>query len=134
MVAESVGRDELADGRVEMHRVVDADGYDRALDLLPAFLDRHAITDVVYLAGMDPYDGDPVGGIDDVTADFLHARDRRVIDAVRTRGIATVVNFAGGYVADKVVDLHAGTVEAMRRAADSALVMRRRADSPDAAE
>ncbi|MBA2355233.1 MAG: hypothetical protein H0V80_11260, partial [Acidobacteria bacterium] len=85
------------------------------LDRLPAFLDRHAITDAVYLAGVDPYEHDPVGGVAGMSAEALRGRDDVVVASLNARGIASVVNFAGGYVPDQVVALHGATIEAIRR-------------------
>jgi acetoin utilization deacetylase AcuC-like enzyme len=68
---------------------------------------------VQYQAGMDPFEDDPVGGITGVTAAILEARDRFVIEAVRSRGIPLLVNLAGGYVRGVSERLHVTTIRAM---------------------
>ena len=93
----------------------DISAYWEALANLPAFIATHGITDAVYLAGMDPFHDDPVGGIDGMTESALATRDLFVIGLLESCGVSTVVNFAGGYVPAKVVDLHGGTIRAMRR-------------------
>ena len=69
---------------------------------------------VQYRAGMDPFEDDPVGGIDGITEAFLIERDRFVIEQVRARGIPLVVNLAGGYVRGVSERLHVNTVRVMR--------------------
>jgi acetoin utilization deacetylase AcuC-like enzyme len=103
--------------RVRTSGVTTPEEYRKALLLLPGFLRANAITDAVYLAGMDPYEHDVVGGIPGVDADFLAQRDRYVLRALAAHGVATVVNFAGGYVPDRVVELHGGTITAMQQIA-----------------
>ena len=92
----------------------DAQGYAQALTFLPRFLDEYEITDAVYLAGMDPYHLDEVGGIPGMTEQALADRDRFVLQMLVSHGVSTVVNFAGGYVADKVTALHGLTIDAMQ--------------------
>jgi len=99
--------------RIEYHVVNDAEEYRAALDRLPAFLDRVQPGLVQYQAGMDPFENDSVGGITGVTEAFLEARDRFVIEAVRSRGIPLVVNLAGGYVRGVSERLHVTTIRAM---------------------
>ena len=67
---------------------------------------------VMFQAGMDPYEHDPVGGIPGVDEAFLRRRDSHVIHEVSWRRIPLVVNIAGGYV-DGVERLHLMTVRAM---------------------
>ena len=99
--------------RIEYHAVDDADEYRAALERLPPFLDRVRPGFVQYQAGMDPFEDDPVGGIAGVTEAFLQARDRLVIEAVRSRGIPLLVNLAGGYVRGVSERLHVNTIRAM---------------------
>jgi len=101
------------DHRVEYHVARDATGYREALNRLPAFLDRVRPALVQYQAGMDPFEDDPVGGIDGITEAFLIERDRFVIEQVRARGIPLVVNLAGGYVRGVSERLHVNTIRAM---------------------
>jgi acetoin utilization deacetylase AcuC-like enzyme len=99
--------------RIEYHDAGDAEEYRTALDRLPAFLDRVQPGFVQYQAGMDLFEDDPVGGVRGITAAFLEARDRFVIEAVRSRGIPLVVNLAGGYVTGVSERLHVTTIRAM---------------------
>ena len=109
------------DHRVEYRAVRDATGYREALSRLPAFLDRVRPALVQYQAGMDPFEDDPVGGIDGITEAFLIERDRFVIEQVRARGIPLVVNLAGGYVRGTSERLHVNTVRVMASTGLSAL-------------
>lgn len=101
------------DHRVDYHVARDAAGYRQALDRLPAFLDRVRPALVQYQAGMDPFEDDPVGGIDGITEAFLLERDRFVIEHVRARGIPLVLNLAGGYVRGVSERLHLNTIRVM---------------------
>ncbi len=101
------------DHRVEYHVARDATGYREALNRLPVFLDRVRPSLVQYQAGMDPFEDDPVGGIEGITAAFLIERDRFVIEQVRARGIPLAVNLAGGYVRGVSERLHVNTIRVM---------------------
>jgi len=95
----------------EYHDVDDAAEYRAALQKLPPFLDRVKPGLVMYQAGMDPFQHDPVGGIDGVTAEFLRWRDQFVLGHLVHRGIPVVVNLAGGYLEDGTAErLHVETV------------------------
>ena len=67
---------------------------------------------VFYLAGADPYEDDQLGGLR-LTKDGLRARDRMVIEAVRTLNVPLVITLAGGYArrVDDTVAIHAATIE-----------------------
>jgi acetoin utilization deacetylase AcuC-like enzyme len=52
-----------------------------------------------YLAGADPHENDRLGRLA-LTADGLAERDRRVLDALRARGIPVALSMAGGYGRD----------------------------------
>ena len=72
---------------------------------------------VLYNAGMDPYEGCPVGGLDGVTADVLAAREQSVFQWCHARRIPIAFVLAGGYVGprldeDLLVDLHRSTITA----------------------
>jgi len=101
------------DSRIEYHVVRNAEGYRGALEQLPAFLDRVRPGLVQYQAGMDPFEGDHVGGIVGVNEAFLKWRDAFVVEHVRRRGIPLVVNLAGGYVEGISERLHLNTVRVM---------------------
>jgi len=109
-IAGSRWVDARNDHRIEYHVAQDAASYRRALSQLPAFLDRVRPGLVQYQAGMDPYQEDPIGGIDGVTEAFLLERDRFVIEQVRARGIPLVANLAGGYVRGVSERLHVNTI------------------------
>ncbi|MFZ2990996.1 histone deacetylase [Ideonella sp.] len=51
---------------------------------------------VFYLAGADPHEGDRLGRLK-VSAEGLAERDRRVLEALRLRGIPVAISMAGGY-------------------------------------
>ena len=71
---------------------------------------------MLYLAGADPYRGDQLGGLD-LSTDGLRRRDRRVLGALRERGIPGAVLLAGGYAlrVTDTVSIHVNTVrEALR--------------------
>jgi histone deacetylase 11 len=84
---------------------------------LPACLDsfgRRSVRLAIYNAGTDVYAGDALGGLA-LTADAVCRRDRFVVDAMRDRGIPTVMLLSGGYsaesyrlVADSVLGLFGG--------------------------
>jgi acetoin utilization deacetylase AcuC-like enzyme len=68
-----------------------------------------------YLAGADPHEGDRLGRLK-VTAAGLAERDRRVLAALRERGIPVALSMAGGYGRDITT-----TVEVQRRTLQEAL-------------
>ena len=65
-----------------------------------------------YLAGADPHENDRLGRLK-LTAAGLAERDRRVLQALRERGIAAAVVMAGGYGRDltTTVDIQRRTLE-----------------------
>jgi acetoin utilization deacetylase AcuC-like enzyme len=91
-----------------------------------ALLDRHlpqaiaaARPDaVLYLAGADPYEKDRLGRLA-LSKAGLAERDRRVIDACRSRGLPLAIAMAGGYAEDvnDIVDIHFATVRLAAEAA-----------------
>ena len=72
---EAAGWTSVNNDRIEYHVVRDAAAYREALERLPAFLDRVTPDLVQYQAGMDPFEDDPIGGIDGVSEAFLKWRD-----------------------------------------------------------
>ncbi|GIU66705.1 histone deacetylase [Candidatus Phycosocius spiralis] len=66
---------------------------------LPNFLDRVQPDLVFYIAGVDPHKDDRLGKLA-LTDGGLMARERFVIEAVRSRGIALVTVLGGGYGVD----------------------------------
>ena len=99
--------------RIEYHVARDAAAYREALQHLPAFLDRVKPDLVLYQAGVDPFEGDPIGGLDGVSEPFLKWRDAFVIGHVRRRAIPLVVNLAGGYGRGVSERLHLNTARVM---------------------
>lgn len=96
---------ELADGTGD-------DAYLRALSIaLARALDAARPDLAIYLAGADPYHGDRLGRLA-LSKDGLAARDARVYDALRARGVPVAVAMAGGYAdtVDDIVDIHLATV------------------------
>ncbi len=94
------------------------------LEALDASLDelwrRHAEHPpglIFFVAGADPHEGDRLGRLK-LTSAGLAARDRRVFDAARTRGIPVAVSMAGGY-GRVVADTVAVHVETLRQAVES---------------
>jgi acetoin utilization deacetylase AcuC-like enzyme len=72
-------------------------GYLAALDdCLPALLDQVRPDLVFYIAGVDPHQDDRLGKLA-LTDQGLMTRERRVIEAVRRRGIPLVTVLGGGY-------------------------------------
>jgi acetoin utilization deacetylase AcuC-like enzyme len=65
-----------------------------------------------YLAGADPHENDRLGRLK-LTAYGLAERDRRVLTALRSRGVPVAVVMAGGYGRDVAVtvDIHRRTLE-----------------------
>jgi acetoin utilization deacetylase AcuC-like enzyme len=95
-------------------RVKDAADYLHALRVsLPTVLDETKPTSAQYLAGADPYEQDPVGGLKGMTVGVLCERDEIVLRELRNRGIPTVVTFAGGYVPGTTEKIHLNTVRVM---------------------
>ena len=74
---------------------------------------------VCYLAGVDPYEHDQLGGLK-LTQEGLERRDRHVLDRFVERGVPIAVLLAGGYARTphETCQLHAGTA----RAAEAACV------------
>jgi acetoin utilization deacetylase AcuC-like enzyme len=79
---------------------------------------------VFYLAGADPHEGDRLGRLK-LSAAGLAARDRRVFDACRSRGVPVAVVMGGGYGHDihATVALQLRTVQEAARSAASWDVM-----------
>jgi acetoin utilization deacetylase AcuC-like enzyme len=113
-VVDAASAEGLLDPRHAFHVVDDEEGYRRALESLPAFLDAVQSGLVQYQAGMDPFEDDPVGGIPGMTAAALRQRDAFVLAHLRRRAIPTVVNLAGGYVEGVSARLHVETIRLMR--------------------
>jgi acetoin utilization deacetylase AcuC-like enzyme len=75
---------------------------------LPDVLDGARADIVFYLAGVDVAAGDRYGKLA-LTEEGIRLRDRRVVEAVRGRGVPLVIVLAGGYAAtrERTAELHA---------------------------
>lgn len=93
-------RKEASDLDVELPDGCSDEPYLQALDeALDILWQRHAMQPpglVFYLAGADPWEGDRLGRLK-LSAAGLAERDRRVFEALRSRGIPVVMTMAGGY-------------------------------------
>lgn len=80
-------------------------------DALTAVEQLEGIDLAVFLAGVDPYEGDRLGRLS-LSAEGLAARDRLVLGTCRRLGLPTAVVMGGGYAADvsEIVALHLATV------------------------
>jgi acetoin utilization deacetylase AcuC-like enzyme len=72
---------------------------------------------VLYNAGMDPYEGCDVGGLDGIGAEMLAQRERLVFQWCRSRGLPVAFVLAGGYIGHSLdrtalVNLHRLTINA----------------------
>tara|TARA_B100000609_G_C17223049_1_gene442212 strand:+ start:25818 stop:26639 length:822 start_codon:yes stop_codon:yes gene_type:complete len=67
---------------------------------------------VIYLAGVDPYEDDRLGGLS-LTKAGLAQRDHLVLRACRERGLPVAITMSGGYAhrIEDIVALHAQTIE-----------------------
>ncbi|WP_024793636.1 hypothetical protein [Tomitella biformata] len=79
----------------------------------------------LYNAGMDPYEGCGVGGLDGITAQVLAHREQMVFDWCRQRSLPVAFTLAGGYIGagldqSTLVDLHRLTIRAAEGAESSA--------------
>jgi acetoin utilization deacetylase AcuC-like enzyme len=86
---------------------------------LAAALSRFEPDLAVYVAGADPFEGDRLGRLR-VSKSGLAARDRFVLETLRSRGIPVAVTMAGGY-ARNVEDTVAIHFETVRIAGECAI-------------
>lgn len=102
--------------------VDNADEYLSTVKQAVAQADRIGNFDLcLYNAGMDPYQGCEIGGLEGITAEVLAHRERIVFDWCRQRSLPIAYALAGGYVGsdlDKaaLVDLHRLTLAEGARA------------------
>lgn len=73
-----------------------------------------------YVAGADPYREDQLGGLA-LTMEGLARRDALVFDYAKRNGVPAAMTLAGGYArrVEDTVQIHVGTILAMRDAAQS---------------
>lgn len=113
-------RKEASDLDVELPDGCTDGPYLQALDAaLQALWSRHGDAPpglVFYLAGADPHEDDRLGRLK-LTAEGLAERDRRVLDACRTRGVPVALSMAGGYGRDlqRMVGLQLRTLQLAQR-------------------
>jgi acetoin utilization deacetylase AcuC-like enzyme len=91
----------------------DGEAYVATLDALDPAIDRARPDVLLYQAGADPYREDPYSPLD-LGHEDLYARDQRVFETARRRGLPVMWVLAGGYTPDvsKVVAVHVGTFRA----------------------
>jgi len=84
---------------------------ERYLKTVQRSLPERSFDLVLYNAGMDPWEGSGVGGLEGITAEMLAERDAMVFEWARTFKSPVAFVFAGGYGdLDAIAALHAGTV------------------------
>jgi len=86
--------------------------YLEALEQALAFLSNQGIEFLIYLAGVDPFEGDRLGRLT-LTKEGLALRDQRVMAFVREQGIPIAIAMAGGYAnpIDDTVQIHYQTIQ-----------------------
>ena len=87
-----------------------------------AEIEGHGFALCLYNAGMDPFEGCPIGGTRGITREILARRERLVFDWCRSLRLPVAFVLAGGYIGsslrqETLVDLHRLTISA---AAESA--------------
>lgn len=88
------------------------EGFLEAVDHALALLRQWRPELILYVAGVDPWEGDALGRLS-VTREGMAARDRRVTTAAEEAGVPLAVVMSGGYAPDPrdIAALHAGTVD-----------------------
>ncbi|MFO7866138.1 MAG: histone deacetylase [Candidatus Aminicenantes bacterium] len=83
---------------------------------IPRIYDEFQPELIYYLAGVDPYAKDQLGGLE-LSRTGLMQRDHLIIESARIRRIPMVVVLAGGYAFDieDVADIHINTIKAARK-------------------
>lgn len=81
------------------------------LEALPGILEEMDAKVLIYQAGADAHNDDPLGGW--MNSEQMRRRDRVVFRFCKEKGVPVVWNLAGGYQDDfqKVLDLHHATME-----------------------
>jgi len=101
----------------QLDEVSMADDYLPAVHKALAEADQSSWDLVIYNAGMDPYQGCDIGGLDGITGDILAEREQVVFDWCRQRSIPIAFVLAGGYIGadlsrEGLVNLHRQTISA----------------------
>ena len=106
-------------GNNQLEMVHDSSRYLPTVEQKLEWLEREAprFDICLYNAGMDPFGGCSIGGMQGVTQEVLHDREEAVFSWCRTRGVPIAFVLAGGYLGpelDRVglVALHRLTLEA----------------------
>jgi len=106
-------------GNNQLEMVHDSSGYLPTIERKLSWLEREApIFDIcVYNAGMDPFGGCSIGGMQGVTQKILRDREVAVFSWCRMRGVPIAFVLAGGYLGPELeraglVALHRLTLEA----------------------
>jgi len=99
------------DGPDGLYRVVeDAREYFAVLARLPARIADFRPDIVLYQAGMDGFEDDPMGAVPGLDEARLRERDRLVFEACRDASVPCVWNLAGGYIHGVTYALHVDTL------------------------
>lgn len=98
---------------------VEDDDYLQSLSAhIPDLIDRHQPDIVFYNAGVDVHVADRLGRLA-MSAEGISARDRYVVETVRSRGLPLTCVIGGGYSADpmSIAELHLSVFRAAKAAA-----------------
>lgn len=103
----------------QLEVVTEARSYLASIEARLASLAGERFDLVLYNAGMDPFEGCAIGGLEGVSRALLLERERLVFDWCRSRAVPTAFVLAGGYLGpalekDGLVELHRMTLEAAR--------------------
>jgi acetoin utilization deacetylase AcuC-like enzyme len=100
-------------------RVDDDEYLDALLPAVQTALDDFRPELLFYVGGADPFCEDQLGGLS-LTKNGLKARDRRVFEEARRRGVPVATALAGGYArrVDDTVRIHVNTILAARETAE----------------
>jgi acetoin utilization deacetylase AcuC-like enzyme len=109
------------DSTIDLHMWDRADDEEYLNVLLPAVvsgLEEFRPEIVFYIGGADPYCEDQLGGLC-LTKQGLMARDRKVFEEARKRGVPMATTLAGGYArnVEDTVRIHVNTILAAREVA-----------------
>lgn len=103
--------------RASLDNVTDASEYLPTLRRRLEALDTTGIDVCLYNAGMDPYEGCAIGGLDGLTMAIIEERERGFFEWSATRQVPVAFVLAGGYTStdlssSRLVDLHRLTIAA----------------------
>ncbi len=101
-------------------RVEDDEYLETLLPVVTESLEEFRPDVVFYVGGADPYCEDQLGGLM-LTKNGLKARDKRVFEEARKRGVPVATTLAGGYArrVEDTVRIHVNTIVAAREVAKS---------------